>query len=359
MRNSKKRSVLLTVDYEIFGDGSGDVRQHITQPTERMARACEKFGVPLVLFVEVEEYLAFVRERASLRALLGYDPADEIRAQVIDLARRGHDLQLHLHPEWVGASLQGTQWKLRPEKRTVDSLFATPAETSAFLRERKAVVDEFLAAAGCRHNVTAYRAGAFCAQPGQKLLHGLKENGFILDSSLVKGMRRSDEHVTYDFSTAPERRRHWPIRDDVAREDSSGFLTEVPIYSRMGRRYHQLTPKRLAAKFSGNVPKSKQYEMVEQLRVRKTPAGIARFLFQPVPIKLDFHNMTAGKITRWIQHAPPAPEGDHDVLVLIGHSKEHRDDADFERLVEMISRDPSLEVISMHDLAQRFLTSRR
>ena len=98
-----RRQLLLTVDHEIFGNGSGDVRRHITGPTERMARICEKFGMPLVVFFEVEEYLAFERERKKLVAAWGYEPAAEIRAQAIDLIRRGHDLQLHLHPEWVGA----------------------------------------------------------------------------------------------------------------------------------------------------------------------------------------------------------------------------------------------------------------
>ena len=120
-----ERSLILSVDYEIFGNGSGDVREHIVEPTHRMAATCEKHGVPLTVYFEVEEYLAFVRERNRLTTTLGYDPAEAIRAQIVQLARRGHDIQLHLHPEWVGATLVGTKWNLRVEQRTVDSLFDT------------------------------------------------------------------------------------------------------------------------------------------------------------------------------------------------------------------------------------------
>ncbi len=58
-----RRQLLLTVDYEVFGNGSGDVRWHIVELTEWMARICEKFGMSLTVFFEVEEFLAFGRER--------------------------------------------------------------------------------------------------------------------------------------------------------------------------------------------------------------------------------------------------------------------------------------------------------
>ncbi|MCX6868262.1 MAG: hypothetical protein NTV46_19060 [Verrucomicrobia bacterium] len=143
-----KRRLLLTVDHEIFGNGVGDVRRHMVEPTERMARISEQFGMPLTVFFEVEEFLAFERERENLLDVWGYDPAAEVRAQAIDLVKRGHDLQLHLHPEWVGSVFEGGRWILRPDKRTVDSLFEAQADVSAYIGQRKAVIDGFYEAAG-------------------------------------------------------------------------------------------------------------------------------------------------------------------------------------------------------------------
>ncbi|MCX6879080.1 MAG: hypothetical protein NTW21_35525 [Verrucomicrobia bacterium] len=37
--------------------------RHVTGPTERMARICEMFGMPLTRFYAAEEYLVFERER--------------------------------------------------------------------------------------------------------------------------------------------------------------------------------------------------------------------------------------------------------------------------------------------------------
>jgi hypothetical protein len=49
------RKLILSVDYEIFGNGSGDVRQHVIESARRMAAICEKHGVPLAVFFELEE----------------------------------------------------------------------------------------------------------------------------------------------------------------------------------------------------------------------------------------------------------------------------------------------------------------
>jgi len=349
-----KRQLVLSLDYEIFGNGTGDVRQHMTEPTERMARACEKYKMPLTVFFEAEEYLAFGREREKLVSALGYDPADEVRAQAVDLAKRGHDLQLHVHPEWVGATFEQDRWRLRPEKRTVDSLFETVAETSEYIRTRKAVIDGLWEEAGSTRRVTAFRAGAFCAQPSGKLLPALAANGIAIDSSVVKKMTRHDEQVDLDFIAAPAGRRHWQVSMDVAREDPDGSVMEIPIDSRMGRRIQQLTPRRMLAKFSGNVPMEKQREMVSQLGIGRSPVSIARFLMRPFPIKLDFHNMSARQMLHWVRNAPPAPAGDMDVIMLIGHSKEHRDDANFEAFLAGVAGDRSLEVVSLSDVAERW-----
>lgn len=349
----KRRVICLTVDHEIFGNGTGDVRRHVIDPTERMARACERFGVPLTVFFEVEEYLAFEREREALQLGLGYDPAAELRAQAVDLVRRGHDLQVHLHPEWVGSRFDGGRWVLRLDHPTVDSLCETQEGVSAYLGERKSVIDGFYETAGSPQRVTAYRCGAFCAQPGRKLLRAMAEHGLVIDSSVVKGLVRNDEHVHLNFAGISTNRRHWRVSADVAVEDTAGLVTEIPIYSEMGRRVQQLTPRRLMAKFSSNVPMEKQREMVRQLGMGRSATSVLRFLAQRFPIKLDFHNMSSEKMLRWIRHAPPAPEGDLDVIVLIGHSKEHRDDKDFERFLGGVTADPGLEVVSMSQIAER------
>jgi hypothetical protein len=322
-----------------------------------MARICREHQAPLTVFFEAEEYVAFVQHAGQLKKDLGYDPAALIRQQIISLLQNGHDVQLHLHPEWYRARYEAEKWLLQPTKTTVDALFESQAEVTDYLAKRKGLIEEMAAAAKSPHRVRVYRAGAFSAQPGRKLLTGLAENRIFIDSSVVKGLRSASRG--FDYSQAPSAKGPWRVSDDVARQDTSGAIWEFPIYSVMGRRINQLTFSRLRAKFSRNVPKDKQKEMIAQLDLRpRHPFKLLQFLWQPIPIKLDFHNVSTASLLNWIRAAPAPAGGQPDVLVLIGHTKEHLDDRRFEQLLAAIANEPDLKILSFDRLARMVLEER-
>ncbi len=346
---SQLRHIIFTVDYEIFGDGTGDVRQHCIEPANRMASLFNQRRLPLTVFFEVEEYLAFEKCQKLLTPRLGYNPAADIREQIQAMAKAGHDIQLHLHPEWHAAYLElngeNLAWRLNDQKKTVDSLFADPEATRQYVGERKTAIEKITG-----QPVGAYRAGAFSAQPGQKLISSLAANGILIDSSVVQGLVRQGEHVQIDYRNAPHAKGPWRIAEDVAQENARGKVWEFPIYSRLGRRWQQLTLGRLKAKFSRHVPKARQRQMVQQFGIKINPLSWLKFLWQPVPIKMDYHNVSPDKLYRWIKAAPEPENGLPDAVVLIGHTKEHMDDEPLARILQQISADPTLKVSSFSDL---------
>jgi len=345
------RYVVLSLDYEIFGNGTGDVRQHMVTPTERMARIADQYHLPLTVFVEMEEILAFERNAAVLQRQCGYDPYSLVRRQIEDLARRGHDAQLHLHPQWHQASFEAGRWRLDETKPTVDSLFGSGEAAAQYIGSRKAALEEI--AGNSAKRATVYRAGAFSAQPGTKLISALVENEFRIDSSVVHGLHCQDENVCLDYRQAPAGKSTWRVQTDVAVEDCEGGLWEVPITSIPGRRLNQLTLGRLKAKFSRNVPREQQRRMVKQLGVERNPLQLLGFLWQRVPLKLDFHNVSSRKLLSWIRSVPEPAPGALDVVVLIGHTKEHLDDRAFDRLLQGLKMEPELRVVSFHDIAEK------
>lgn len=352
---NRSRQLLLTLDYEIFGNGSGDVRQHMVEPTEKMARICERYEAPLTIFFEAEEYLGFCRNARDLEQALGYDPARLIREQVRSLVSRGHDFQLHLHPQWYGARLEeDRRWKLGV-KATVDDLFESSEETAVYIGERKQMLEEMTG-----REVTAYRAGAFSARPGKKLLAALAANNIKFDSSVVRGLFHQTDSYCLDYRNVNIQKRLWRVSDDVTREDPDGQVWEVPIHSVPARRYQQLTFSRLRAKFSGNIPKTQQKQMVNRFFRPRQPIDTVKALFEPVPLKLDFHNQTSAEFCRAIASAEQEDDlGPVDVLVAIGHSKEHVDDRAFEALVKSISQKPGIEIGTFGTIAQRLASSSR
>ena len=172
---------------------------------------------------------------------------------------------------------------------------------------------------------------------------------------MVHGYYEKGAHIDLDYKNAPKGRRHWKVSEDVSVEDEKGRLIELPIFSRMGIRIQQVTPRRLLAKFSNHIPKAQQQKMRNSLGVSKNPLAVARFLLSRFPIKLDFHNMSARQMLRWIRKIPDPLNGEHDIIMLIGHSKEHRDDKEFEAFIKAVSQDPTLEIISLSE-ASRMLS---
>ena len=97
--------MILTLDYEIFGNGAGDVRRDVIEPTNRILDICDRHDARLTIMFEVAEYWAFQQYDRQLQEHLGYSPCSQMKAQVLDAIRRGHDVQLHLHPHRGRAAL--------------------------------------------------------------------------------------------------------------------------------------------------------------------------------------------------------------------------------------------------------------
>ncbi len=80
--------LILTADYEIFGNGTGDVRCCVINPTNRLLNLCDRYGAKLTLFFEVCEYWAFRQAQTEGKLNhLDYNPAAEMARQAQDAVK--------------------------------------------------------------------------------------------------------------------------------------------------------------------------------------------------------------------------------------------------------------------------------
>ncbi len=47
---------VFTLDYEIYGNGQGSLRDLVLDPTQRLAELFQEFGAPFVVFAEAVEF---------------------------------------------------------------------------------------------------------------------------------------------------------------------------------------------------------------------------------------------------------------------------------------------------------------
>lgn len=297
---------IFTVDYEIYGNGTGGLRDLVYEPAERLRDIFQKWGARFVNFVEVAEF-----EKIET---CGTDPAiDFVTKQIQELYRDGFEIGLHLHPQWFNACFEGGEWVLDYSEYNLCTL---PRPRIAEIIERSL---DFLRHIVGRSDFTplSFRAGNWLFQPTQTAASVLAENGIKIDSSVFKGGLQHTHNL--DYRPALRNGYSWRFSRDVNEPDPSGPWIEVPIYTEMVPFWKMPTSKRMGFKnqfgIAGRSTKQKLIRSFDFLRFR-------------YPRKLDFCRMTLGELTsmmdKIIREDREGPESFRPI-VAIGHTKDLTD----------------------------------
>ena len=213
-------SILVTLDYELFfGQKVGTVGKCLTEPTQALLDALQFSDIRIVLFVDAG-YLLRLREFADTHPQLLED-YEQIKAQLVDMKSKGHDVQLHIHPHWEDSFFDGHKWHIDTTRYKLHD-FNTGEIHDIVKRYKRALTDIV------GDSVFAYRAGGWCLQPFEQIAEALYDNGIWLDSTVYYQGVSDDEQRWFDFRQAP-RKMKWRFELDPCTEQADGRFLEVPI----------------------------------------------------------------------------------------------------------------------------------
>src|SRR5258708_39705358 len=91
----------LTHDWELRGDGSGDIEQIQFAPLRRLLQIYAKWSVRTTILPDVMQQLAFRRSENAHPELKSQ--GDSWDQHLREAFLQHHDIQLHLHPQWLNA----------------------------------------------------------------------------------------------------------------------------------------------------------------------------------------------------------------------------------------------------------------
>jgi SAM-dependent methyltransferase len=230
-----RRLVAVTIDYETWQpipDGKViDWEADVFQPADRLMQTFERHGAPITFFAEMGEYIWLEQNRPEIAA--------EMARQLEDAIRRGHDVQLHLHPNWLpelGARCENDGWYWDFSFR---KLHDYPGDLAALIGRCKGVLESITRRAKPDHAITCFRAGGYSAQPFRRIYDALSENGIFCDSSVYAG--GADSERGYDYTLAySEHQPYFANRFDPQLKAPPAELSiiELPIFAyRRGRRW--------------------------------------------------------------------------------------------------------------------------
>jgi hypothetical protein len=189
----------LTHDWELRGDGSGDIEAIQFAPLRRLLEIYAKFGARTTILPDLMQQIRFRQleaEHPELKSL-----ADSWNEQVCETFRQGHDIHLHLHPQWLNAQYQDGRWQLQGDWSILnydrDSAYAMLARGKAYLENLLQPIDS-------SYRCLAFRAGALAAAPSDHLFKSLVTLGIKLDVSIAGGVFLNDRNLQLDYRDCEE-----------------------------------------------------------------------------------------------------------------------------------------------------------
>lgn len=187
-------------DWEVRGNGSGDPRVLQFEPMRKLVSIFNRHGIRGSFNVEVMQQLVHRKLQDDFPEL--EQIADEWEEVVTESFRHGHDIQLHLHPQWQDAIYEGRgQWHLDGDW----SILNYPADQmKTMLEAGKRYLENLLRPINPQYSCVSFRAGSWCAAPSDSLLPILSELGFVFDMSIVAGIRYDTPQVRLDYTRCQE-----------------------------------------------------------------------------------------------------------------------------------------------------------
>ena len=310
-----KFHIILTIDYELFGNGSGCLKHCVLNPTSQCLSTLDPFKAPLSFFVDATEFQAISEVHKE-----GHYPAyPKIEAQLSDACNTDHNLQLHLHPQWLSARYKDPDWELDFSKWRIGNLSQQDVDVS--IENGLAYLRSLLGSNyDPQQHLIAYRAGGWAIQPSDKIIPALQSHGIQIDTTVAPGMLNPAKGDWFDFRNSPKL-PFWQCDRDVLQTSESG-ICEVPIatekvgYTKRFKalREHRQTPSLPNDCHGSYGGPNSQWESIKEKITKLGHMNTAMLDFCTTPGWLLIE-ITQRYMQRFQFHTGPIP------IVAIGHNK--------------------------------------
>lgn len=186
----------------------------------------DKYGLKGNFFVDWQ-MLKYLKLQSTQRTISDYNL---IVSQLQDIVRRGHRIELHIHPHWVNAKYNndGT-WDFSDYSHYCLNSFSQEEIMQMFV-EGMDKLTEIARSVEPHYDICAFRAGGWAVQPFDKLKKAYQAVGLKIDSSVAYGAYYKSKSSFYDFRKEFLKEVDtYRFDDDVLISKENGEFLEVPI----------------------------------------------------------------------------------------------------------------------------------
>lgn len=354
-----------TDDWELRGDGSGDMNLIQFHPMRELIKIYGSHGVRSTFMVEVMQQLTFRREQNRFPELKLL--ADEWDENVREAFKQGHDIQLHIHPQWSKAEYANNEWKLSGDWSLLNY---KPEIADEMLSKGKEYLEKLLCPVNPDYKCVAFRSGSSVIAPSQFILKLLAKHEIIFDMSIVGGLRVNTRNVQFDYTDCEEDFLPFYPRMEDARKVSNKTepIICVPIFHFYGsRRRVTLQTLSKAWKQAQQVFSPSQnnsatnYSKQEWAEIGRSSA-LARIYDKAIMPTIKGKHLTADtgqldytflcEMIQSIRKRARATNLKQVPVILTNHSKYIKDFAPTERFINEISKADDIKFLTLTELAE-------
>lgn len=355
-------------DWELGGTGAGDARELQFEPMRELVRIYNAHNVRGSFNAEVMQQLTFRKfggEHPELKLL-----ADEWDEAVRETCVQGHDIQLHIHPQWSEAAYVDGQWRLTADWSILNY---APEEAFGMMKAGKDYLENLLRPVRDDYRCVSFRSGSWCIAPSPHILSLLVRLGIVFDMSIVGGVRYETKHINLDYTNCEEDfLPYYPLMTDARKvSDQQEPIICVPtnhfygsrrqvfkhhLGKALGKVKQRLAPAKVPPKNSRSAevygqewaqvghasPTKRIYEkgVVPYLKGKHLISDIAQ---------LDYTLLR--EMLASIRRRARASGLANVPVILENHTKDVRDFSHIERFVKDVADSPDIRCVTLTELA--------
>jgi len=351
----------LTHDWELRGDGSGDIEQIQFAPLRKLLEIYRKHKARTTFLPDVMQQIRFRQLESEHPELKSW--SDKWDEHVREAFRQGHDIQLHVHPQWHDGRYEDGRWHLNGDWSILnydrDAAYGMLAAGKDYLEKLLRPIDS-------SYRCLAFRAGALAAAPSDHLFKSLANLGIQLDVSIAGGLFVNDRNLQLDYRDCEEDfLPFYPDTEDARKV--SGTREEivcVPLNHFYGSR-RAVTRQNISLAANrirkGAARQPREQRIKNQKSDRQSRLAFAfDKLIKPVMKRKYFVSDTGRLNYRLMQemlgsirlraHESGLPQVP---VVLTNHPKDIRDLAAIERFVGEVSRAEDIEFLTLTEMHRK------
>jgi hypothetical protein len=369
---SEKPTIYLAFvdDWELRGNGGGDPRRIQFRPMRELVRVFDKHGVRGSFNAEVMQQLTFRKfqdEFPELREL-----ADEWDASVLETYKQGHDVQLHIHPQWRDAQYEDGHWRLPSDWNILNH---EPEIAFEMMKAGRDYLENLLRPVNPDYRCVSFRSGAWCIAPSKHILSQLVELGVAVDISIVGGVRYDTKNVRLDYTVCEESfLPYYPNMEDARKVSNKPepivcvptnhfYLSRARVLPYFGRLAAKKVKGRLRPPAKAEVSGAGQSvaSYAQEWADVEAPSGLKRMVKEAMQASRagkhfisDIAQLDYSLLSQMLKsiRARARRSGLREVpVVLENHTKDIQDFSDIERFVQDVAGAQDVRCITLTELA--------